>query len=163
MSLRPDTPSTVSDSRRFSNGSLKSSPKDFVDPMENDELPQKSGSKVLPKDEDTVAENPILPTETGVAENENNNDLDEFFKKLEDIPPSVCEACEQARQVDEKGVEQCSCTREAYQLLLDTLLTDSNSSEDYTDQETSHFDLVNRGKRPVPKEVKLILTKFKFA
>ena len=97
--------------------------------------------------EDPIKQCHIDPDESAAGD----DDIDAFFKKLELIPPSVCAKCEQARQVDEStATEFCRCVLDARARLLETLLTDSDTDDDdgYTDQETSHFGVNNRGRRP---------------
>ena len=96
-------------------------------------------------------EEPITAFHISPVEESAESSLDSFFKKLEQIPPSVCDVCNQTRQVDiESSTELCKCVIDAKARLLETLLTDSDDDDVYTEQETSHFgSLNNRGKRPL--------------
>lgn len=96
-------------------------------------------------------EEPIKPHHIAPEESSADGDLDSFFKKLELIPPNICATCSQVKQVCLiTATEYCKCVLDVKAQLFDTLLTDSDDDEDgYTDQETLHFGLNNRGRRPL--------------
>ncbi|XP_066934170.1 uncharacterized protein [Clytia hemisphaerica] len=129
---------------RSGRSSLKNSPRieDPIRAIRENNL--ESGLRPLLQEEDLIEPSEIALDESSAPE----TTTDDFFRKLEDIPPSVCETCDQTIQVDFTGTEQCQCTLNERDRLLDTLLTDSDSDDSYTEQETSHLGIRHRVQKP---------------
>lgn len=113
----------------------------------------KGGSKVLPKSKISFAEDEELiePVHVEVVE----HSMDDIFSEMRSLPPIQCDLCGIMRKIDREGIEFCpTCTtnddsinQPINQLPESTLLTESESeSDNYSEQETSHFNLVKRAK-----------------
>ena len=156
----PSTPKKSS--LKSPSNSQKSSPKTLQRNTENEEylitpsyetsnMESESASASTKRTRFLLDEEPIEPCHIDPEQSSADGDLDSFFKKLELIPPNICAKCLQVKQVDVvTATEYCKCVLDVKARLLDTLLTDSDDDDcGYTDQETSHFGLNNRGRRPL--------------